>query len=238
MQYLLKEKKMRVHHLQHVPFEGLGSIESVLKKNGHTLTSTHLYKGDNLPSVNDLDLLIVMGGPMSVSDENIYPWLKAEKQFIKEAIKSGKKVLGICLGAQLIAEVLGAEVHKNKYREIGWFNVKKTKETSQTVLSDILPESFEAFHWHGDTFEIPADAKHIAQSEACKNQGFIFDNRILALQFHLETTPESAESLIKNCGNELDGSKYVQNEKEISCDREKFSEINFVMTSVLKVFEK
>lgn len=229
---------MRVHHLQHVPFEGLGSIESVLKKNGHTMSSSHLYKGDNLPSVNDLDLLIVMGGPMSVSDENIYPWLKAEKQFIKEAIKSGKKVLGICLGAQLIAEVLGAEVHKNKYREIGWFNVEKTKEISQTVLSDILPESFEAFHWHGDTFEIPADAKHIAQSEACKNQGFIFDNRVLALQFHLETTPESAEALIKNCGNELDGSKYVQNEKEISCDIEKFLKINSVMTSVLKVFEK
>ncbi|MGE4385019.1 MAG: type 1 glutamine amidotransferase [Endomicrobiaceae bacterium] len=228
---------MRVHHLQHVPFENLGSIQTVLKKNGHTMSSSHLYKGDNLPSVNDLDLLIVMGGPMSVSDENIYPWLKAEKQFIKEAIKSGKKVLGICLGAQLIAEVLGAEVHKNKYREIGWFNVKKTEEAVQTALSDILPDSFEAFHWHGDTFEIPAGAIHIAQSEACKNQGFIFDNRILALQFHLETTTESAEALLKNCRDELDGSKYVQNEKEISSDREKFLKINSVMTSVLKIFE-
>lgn len=228
---------MRVHHLQHVPFENLGSIQTVLKKNGHTLTSTHLYKGDNLLSVNDLDLLIVMGGPMSVSDENIYPWLKAEKQFIKEAIKSGKKVLGICLGAQLIAEVLGAEVHKNKYREIGWFNVEITEEAAQTALSDILPDSFEAFHWHGDTFEIPAGAIHIAQSEACKNQGFIFDNRVLALQFHLETTPESAEALLKNCRDELDGSKYVQNEKEIYSDREKFLKINSVMTSVLKIFE-
>lgn len=228
---------MRVHHLQHVPFENLGSIEAVLKKNGHTMSSSHLYKGDNLPSVNDLDLLIVMGGPMSVSDENIYPWLKAEKQFIKEAIKSGKKVLGICLGAQLIAEVLGAQVHKNKYREIGWFNVKKTEEAAQTVLSNILPDGFEAFHWHGDTFEIPAGAIHIAQSEACKNQGFIFDNRILALQFHLETTTESAEALLKNCRDELDGSKYVQNEKEIYSDREKFLKINSVMTSVLKIFE-
>lgn len=228
---------MRVHHLQHVPFENLGSIKTVLKKNGHTMNSSHLYKGDNLPSVNDLDLLIVMGGPMSVSDENIYPWLKAEKQFIKEAIKSGKKVLGICLGAQLIAEVLGAQVHKNKYREIGWFNVKKTEEAAQTVLSDILPDSFEAFHWHGDTFEIPAGAIHIAQSEACKNQGFIFDNRVLALQFHLETTTESAEALLKNCRDELDGSKYVQNEKEIYSDREKFLKINSVMTSVLKIFK-
>jgi len=234
----LKEKKMRVHHLQHVPFEGLGSMETVLKRNGHTLTSTHLYKGDNLPYVNDLDLLIVMGGPMSVSDENIYPWLKAEKQFIKEAIKSGKKVLGICLGAQLIATVLGAEVHKNKYREIGWFNVKKTKETSQTVLSDILPESFEAFHWHGDTFEIPAGAKHIAQSEACKNQGFIFDNRVVALQFHLETTIESATALIENCNNELDGSKYVQTEKEILSNIENFKNINQIMSSMLDVMEK
>ncbi len=228
---------MRVHHLQHVPFENLGSIKTVLKKNGHTMSSSHLYKGDNLPSVNDLDLLIVMGGPMSVSDENIYPWLKAEKQFIKEAIKYGKKVLGICLGAQLIAEVLGAEVHKNKYREIGWFNVKKTEEAAQTVLSNILPDGFEAFHWHGDTFEIPAGAIHIAQSEACKNQGFIFDNRVLALQFHLETTTESAEALLKNCRDELDGSKYVQNEKEIYSDREKFLKINSVMTSVLKIFE-
>lgn len=110
---------MRVHHLQHVPFEGLSSIESILKEKGHQLSATHLYDDQSLPSINDIDWLIVMGGPMGIYDEESYPWLSAEKRFIKEAINSGKIVLGICLGAQLIADALGARIYKNEHREIG-----------------------------------------------------------------------------------------------------------------------
>ncbi len=229
---------MIVHYLQHVPFEGLGSIEKQLISKGHALTNTKLFKEKINVSENDIDCLIIMGGPMGIYDEHLYPWLKDEKKFIKNTIEAGKKVLGICLGAQLIADALGAKVYKNKFREIGWFPVIKTKEAKYTVLSDIMPDKFEAFHWHGDTFDIPYNAIPLGESQACKNQGFVFDNRVLAFQFHLETTPQSAAALVQNCANELDGSKYVQTEKEIFKDTLKFEKINMIMSSVLNIFEK
>lgn len=228
---------MRIHHLQHAPFESLNSIEPVLKKKGHQSSSTHLYHNQSLPSVNDIDWLIVMGGPMGIYQEENYPWLNAEKRFINEAIHSGKIILGICLGAQLIADVLGAKVYKNKHREIGWFNINRAKEAEKTILSTAIPEQIEVFHWHGDTFDIPQGANALAESEACKNQGFIMDDRIIAFQFHLETTLQSATALIENCRDELDGSQYVQSEQEMLSNIQGFSNINQIMFSVLEVLE-
>ena len=224
---------MRVHYLQHVPFEGLSSMEPFLLTKGHTLTSTQLYKGESLPLIDEIDWLIIMGGPMSIYDAETYSWLEPEKQFIKSAMNSKKIVLGICLGAQLIADALGAKVYKNSHREIGWFNISRSPEASDTVLSKALPEQTEVFHWHGDTFDIPEGASVLAESKACKNQGFILKNRIVALQFHLETTLESATSLIENCKDELDGSQYVQTEKEMLSSSDKFSNINKIMYAVL-----
>ena len=162
---------MRVHYLQHVPFEGIGSIKNFLIEKGHELTCTKLYEKEKLPPAQNFDWLIVMGGPMGVYDEQIYPWLKLEKKFIKEAISSGKTVLGICLGAQLIADTLGARVYQNKYREIGWFDIIRSKEAENTLLAKALPQKAKVFHWHGDTFDIPNGAIPLARSEACQNQG-------------------------------------------------------------------
>ena len=228
---------MRIHHLQHVPFEDLSSIDLILKVKGHELTATHLYEGEQLPSVKEIDWLIVMGGPMGIYDEAKYPWLNAEKLFIKKAIESNKIILGICLGAQLIADALGAKVYQNKHREIGWFNISRLPEVSDTVLSEVIPDQMEAFHWHGDTFDIPQGAKAIGASEACQNQGFIMNNRVLGFQFHLETTLQSANALINNCRDELDKSQYVQTESEILSDNQRFTNINQVMYSVLEVLE-
>ncbi len=228
---------MRIHHLQHVPFEGLSSIEPVLKEKGHQLTATHLYKNEALPAVDEVDWLIVMGGPMGIYDEEQYLWLDAEKQFIKEVIDAGKRVLGICLGAQIIADVLGAKVYKGEHREIGWFDIHRAVEIIGTILGSAIPEKIAVFHWHGDTFDIPKDAVALATSEACKNQGFIYDNRVVALQFHLETTPESAKALIENCGDELDGSQFVQSADEILAEPQRFTAINRAMLSVLEAIE-
>jgi len=228
---------MKVHYLQHVPFEGLSSIEPLLIEKGHQLSSTHLYDTPLFPSLNDFDWLIVMGGPMGIDDHETCPWLVDEKHFIKTAIDSGKVVLGICLGAQLIADVLGAKVYRNEYREIGWFNINRLSGVDDTILTDAFPERVEVFHWHGDTFDIPEGAISLAESEACPRQGFIFDNRVVGFQFHLETTLASATALIEHCGEELDGSRYVQSKTEILADTERFMAINGVMLRVLNALE-
>lgn len=227
---------MRIHHLQHVAFEGLGSIEPFLLARGHHLTMSHLYRGDTLPDVADIDWLIVMGGPMGIYDEDKYPWLSNEKRFIRQAIEQGKTVLGICLGAQLIADALGAKVIANPWREIGWFRISRADGVEDTLLADALPAETEVFHWHGDTFDIPTGAAPLASSDACRNQGFIYDNRVVALQFHLEITPQGAMALIEHCRDELDGSRYVQNEHEMLADPAWFMSLNHVMHDVLEVF--
>lgn len=229
---------MRIHHLQHVAFEGLSSLEPILTSQGHRLSSTHLYESQSLPAINEIDWLIVIGGPMGVDEEKQYPWLIEEKKFIKEAIYSGKIVLGICLGAQLIADALGAKVTKNKHREIGWFNICRSPEIKNTILSTVIPEITEVFHWHGDTFNIPQGARALAESEACKNQGFIFDDRVLAFQFHLETTMESATALINNCSNDLDGSHYVQTKSDMLSNNQRFLTINQLMVNIVRVLEE
>lgn len=229
---------MNVHYLQHVPFEGLGSIETWFKNQGHTITVTHLYKNEELPSIEDIDWLIVMGGPMGVEDQAIYPWLTKEKAFIKQAIDQNKIVLGICLGAQLIADVLGAYIIKNSFREIGWFPIQFSEEAKATELGTALPNEFDAFHWHGDTFSIPDHAIPLASSKACLNQGFILNDKVIALQFHLETTATSVLDLTIHCKNELDNSQYVQTADEMLERPERFENINKIMNLILEYLEK
>ena len=224
---------MRIHHLQHVPFEGLGSMAAYFTMQGHECSATHLYRGTNMPPLESLDWLIVMGGPMGVHDESRYSWMTAEKSYIQKAIEAGKVVLGICLGAQMIADVLGAKVFKNPDREIGWFPVWRVQQARETLLADILPEKAEVFHWHGEAFEIPTGAKLLMSSEACANQGFVLEDRVLGFQFHMETTPDSALALVDNCADELDSSRYVQTANEILADPAKFQHINHIMAAVL-----
>ena len=174
---------------------------------------------------------------MSIHDEQKYPWLIGEKHFIRKAIDAGKKILGICLGSQLIASALGAGVERNKQREIGWFQVKSTNEAKETTWGKILPNDPVLFHWHSDTFKIPDGATKLYSSEACTNQGFTIDKNIVALQFHPEATIGFAKELIKNCGDELDGSKYVQTEKEILGDKSKFNAGNNLIEQILLEME-
>ncbi|SHO50945.1 type 1 glutamine amidotransferase [Desulfopila aestuarii] len=204
---------MRVHYLQHVAFEGLGSIASWCNSAGWEVSCTKLFAGDNLPLPGGIDLLVVLGGPMSVNDEEEFPWLVAEKRFVGEVIASGKPVLGICLGAQLIANVLGARVYPNAEKEIGWFPVYGVSTQNTNVFP--FPSSVEAFHWHGETFDLPAGAVQIARSEGCAHQAFQYGPSVIGLQFHLETTPESAMALVEHCRNELVEARYVQSEQRI-----------------------
>jgi GMP synthase-like glutamine amidotransferase len=229
---------MHIHYLQHVPFEDLGSMEAWFRAHGHSLSVTHLYKDESLPQMDSFDWLVVMGGPMSVTDLATYPWLTNEKAFIKQAIDEKKIVLGICLGAQLIADVLGATISKNTHKEIGWYPIQLSDDIKAEPLGAALPCKFDVFHWHGDMFSTPDKAISLASSEACRNQGFMIDNRILGLQFHLETTLESARGLTIQCKEELDNSQYVQSAKDMLSRPKRFEEINVIMDEVLGLLEK
>lgn len=208
-------KKLRIHYFQHVPFEGLGSIEEWISSYGHTLTVTKFFESNSLPEISEIDWLIVMGGPMNVHDEKQFPWLAAEKKFIRQAVDAGKIVLGICLGSQLVSQALEAKVYQNKEKEIGWFDIELSPDAQSYNLFSDSGRRLKVFHWHGDTFDLPENAIRLASSEGCKNQAYIYKNKVLALQFHLEPTLNSLKQMIDNGREELITGKYVQSEKEI-----------------------
>ena len=224
---------MKIHYLQHVPFEDLGSIADWIHSSGHTLSCTRLDLGEILPDVNDIDWLIIMGGPMNVDETDRYPWLTAEKARIQSAIDHRLPVLGICLGAQLLASALGARVTQNQHKEIGWFPITRSEELANSPLVRILPEEIEVFHWHGDTFDLPAGAIRIAASKACRNQGFVYRGRIIGLQFHLETTLNGIQQLIEHCGSEITAAPYIQTPEVMLSDVNRFQVINDLMYKLL-----
>jgi len=227
---------MHIHYLQHVPFEGLGQIEPLLLEQGHALAGSHLYRGEALPVLDDFDGLVVMGGPMGVGDADRYPWLAPELELIGAAIAAGKKVLGICLGAQLIAAALGATVTKNRWREIGWFPVEKSETAVSSAIGDALPARLEVFHWHGDTFALPPGAIRLASSAACVEQGFVLNEQVVGLQFHLEMTPETLATLCAEGSSELDGSRYVQTaEVMLAIDPVRFERCQAALRAMLQI---
>ncbi|WP_372795856.1 type 1 glutamine amidotransferase [Pontiella sp.] len=220
---------MKLHWLQHVPFESLGYIEDWAEDQGFSISCTRLYdEEDEFPDVDDFDWLVIMGGPMGIFDYNDYPWLTDEKEFIETALDEEKTVIGICLGAQLMADVLGAKVFPGPQKEIGWFPVTRSPEAP-----DLIPESLTVFHWHGDTFEIPDGAVPLAVSEAGINQGFVFENHAVALQFHMEITGDGIEDLIQECGDELDEAPYIQTAAEIKAGFPNLGTVNAAMKKLL-----
>lgn len=206
---------MRTHIFQHVSYEDIGCIENWLKSKNYSVSFTNFFQNAQLPELSDFDFLIVMGGPMSINDDEKYPWLKKEKMFIREAIEENKKVLGICLGSQLIASALGSKIYKNKYKEIGWFPVQFSEEAKKHPLFNFMPDKLNTFHWHSDTFNLPENAIQIAESNACKNQAFVYKKNVAALQFHPEMTPHSIKTLCEAAKNELKKGMYVQTREEI-----------------------
>ncbi|KJJ84315.1 glutamine amidotransferase class-I [Candidatus Omnitrophus magneticus] len=218
-------------------FEGLGFIETWAQTQNHTLTGTHFYKQYQLPAIESFDFLVIMGGPMGVYDEKEYPWLKEEKQFIKRAVNAGKKILGVCLGAQLIADALGARVYKNQYKELGWLTVSLAKKGVETGFFKDFPEKFMPFHWHNDTFDLPKGASRLAETKACKNQAFSYKEKILALQFHFEAGEKEINNWIKNLAVDTTAEQYVQPPKEIIKGYSNISENTRLLARILKHFE-
>jgi GMP synthase (glutamine-hydrolysing) len=193
-----KEKVVIIQHSSETP---AGTLLDWLKANE---IPSRLFRADResaWPSVDDFTWLIVLGGAMNVDEEHLHPWLKTEKKLIGEAIQKGRKVLGLCLGGQLIAEVLGAKVQRHDHWEVGWHPVKI--ENSHPLFH-FSSEDIETFQWHGYRFHVPQGATRIATNSVCADQGFIFGDRVVALQFH----PESSCEWILECATETPEEPY------------------------------
>ena len=223
--------KLSIHALTHVSFEGLGCIEQWIHSNNHLLTHTHLYEVHHFPEVTKIDWLIIMGGPMGVYDDVEYPWLAEEKIFIRQAIDAGKTIIGICLGAQLIAEVLGASVYPNDQKEIGWFDVKLSETAQKHPLFENFEKQFQVFHWHGDTFDIPFGGDPWISSDRCTNQAFLIHEKVLGLQFHLEVTEQSLNAMIDHGNEELVVNNSIQSSETI------LGETNYIDDNNRKMFQ-
>lgn len=206
---------MKVHIFQHVAFEGPAHIRTWAQMKGADITVTEFFEpGWSLPAPDEMDLLVVMGGPMGVHDDSAYPWLAVEKEFIRDCIRAGRRMVGVCLGAQLAADALGARVYPNAQKEIGWFPVHKTS-LPHPVLFDMAPTQ-NVLHWHGDTFDLPDGALHLAYSDACQNQAFIWKEQVLGLQFHMEMQPDDIEMLLANCYQETSADQpFIQSDTTI-----------------------
>ena len=225
---------MRIHCLKHADYDGPAFLPEWSAGTGHVLTQVLVPAGEPLPAPEDFDALIVMGGPMSLGQEAAHPWIGMERRLVEQTMAADKPVLGICLGAQLMAQVLGAQVAPGPHPEIGWFPVQTTQETRNSWLDGALPERFRSFFWHEETFSIPAGAIHIARSPAYDNQGFVF-GRHLALQFHLEVTPEWAARLVARDAAQLVEHPFIQSADDILSEAgERAGENNRLMARLLE----
>ncbi len=211
----MKNAKSTVLIVTHVPFEGPGAIADWIDRKGLNSELCPWYEEPVVKPPEAYAAIVIMGGPMNVYDTDLYPWLHSELDYLKRAIASSVPMLGICLGSQLLALALGANVTRNTYKEIGWFEVTRHPLAESSPVLQDLPETFLTMHWHGDTFSFPVDAIPVASSEACQNQGFVWQNRVIGLQFHPEFTESGLQSIIDQCRDELMQDPYIQSEQQI-----------------------
>lgn len=205
---------MKIHYIQNDPLATLGFIEKWVSEKNFTVTRTQMFENEPLPSVDDFDLLIILGGRMGAYEVKEFPWLETEKEFIKEAIDKKKLVLGICLGAQMIAKALGGNVYPHRHQEIGWWPIELTAEAEEVSLFNGIPKTFTVFEFHGDTFDLPEGATHLATSEACRNQAFSYGDKVVGLQFHPEFTGGMVSTFAEKFGPKLRPETFIQDPLE------------------------
>ncbi|GAB2880429.1 glutamine amidotransferase [Pseudoduganella ginsengisoli] len=193
--------------IQHVAFEHLGSLEAVLVEQGYTVHYLPAWASGLAAQVKALEpkLLVVLGGPIGVYEEDRYPFLHEEKALLEERLAAGKATLGICLGAQLMAAALGGEVYASGVKEIGWSPLTLTSAGQDSPLRFLSGELADVLHWHGDTFTLPPGAVHLASTPMCANQAFSYGPRALGLQFHLEAEGEQIEHWLVGHACEIAG---------------------------------
>ena len=226
---------MKVHCLQHTAFETPGCI--VQWANTHQLhfSITHTYRGEVLPDVNAVDLLIVLGGPQSAIELELYPYLKSEVDFIQKTIAQNKAVIGICLGAQLIGEALGARTDKSPFPEIGIFPIHALPEAKHDPVFSQFPETIETVHWHSDMPGFTEGMITLASSPGCPRQVFRYGDRVYGLQCHFEMMKCNAEKLLAHCKDDLTSGMYIQKPEDfLKADFEAINQNMLIILDHLK----
>lgn len=207
---------MKIHCILHASFERLGAIEDWAVAHDHALTYTHIYEGEVLPSsADDFDWLILMGGPQSPLELDKFPYIADEVLLAKKAIYANKIVFGVCLGAQIIAEALGATTLHSPNKEIGIYPVTVLAAAKDDPFFSKVYPTFNATHWHNDMPGIPEGAVLLAQSEGCPQQAFRYGDRVYGFQFHLEMTIPLIKGMVDNCPGDLKPGKYIRSIEEL-----------------------
>ncbi|MCT0486296.1 type 1 glutamine amidotransferase [Weissella paramesenteroides] len=199
---------MRINILQHTPNEGPGSILDWAQSNGHQTFIYHPYQFGYLPTVDETNLLVILGGPMSPNDDLL--WIKQERELIQELLNKDIPMFGACYGAQQIVKTLGYAISKAPAKEVGWGPVYRQSQ----IIPDI-PEELVALHWHEEMFEVPKEAELLFSSDAVKNQGFVMNHRVVGLQFHFEPLADNVREMVINDFPYIQGSIFNQTADDI-----------------------
>jgi len=207
---------MKLHYFQHVPYEGLDRIADWAAARGHAVSCTRLFAGENPPEPSAYDGLLIMGGPQGAYEDALHPWMAGEKAAIRAAIASGKPVLGICLGSQLLASVLGARVYPHTEKEIGWWPVKFDVSRTRGTPLEVFGGESVMYHWHGDTFDLPAGATHVATSAACAHQAFLYKDKVMGLQFHPEISADTIDRWVAESTSVHHPKRFVMGVEEMN----------------------
>ena len=210
---------MNILFLQHDPLDGPGALLEWAESRGHAVSFCLVCEGHPLPPIESFDLLVSLGGPMGAYEEEKYPWLATEKEYLRRAVAAGKKILGLCLGCQLLADALGGKAFRHTCKEFGWQPIEPLAEGTAWFGSEA---PFKAFQWHGDTYSLPSGAVQLARNEAAEQQAFLLKgpagNQVLGLQFHLEWTEQMAREALAEPGVAPLKSPFVQTPEEILSD--------------------
>jgi GMP synthase-like glutamine amidotransferase len=231
---------MRLHLLEHDPIDlSDTNMTAWAAKKGYRLTHTYVCNNEALPSIGDFDWLMVMGGSPHAWEEDVNPWLPDEKELIAGTLDSGKMILGICFGAQLLAEALGGRVFPNDRKEIGWYDVTLTPEGRNSFLLRNVPERFTTFHWHSDHFSLPPGCTRLACSEPTANQAFICNGHpAVGLQFHPEYTREMVRRFAREESQEWEKDLFVAGKEAVLAQTDKIPDTYWLMETLLENMEQ
>lgn len=224
---------MHLHLLQHDHFEDLGYIKQWSENQNFTFSVTRFDLAESLPEHSSYDWLIIMGGKMSVNDTGKYQWLLTEIEFIRKAIELNKIVIGICLGSQLIAKALGAEIYTNPEPEMGFWPVYFSSEARSDSVFRHFESGLMVLHMHSDTFSLPENSIMMAWSDACHCQAFRYKENVFAFQFHFELTQENVNRFLNEVEPEMVSGKYTQSKHEMLQHTDNLISNNIVFAKVL-----